>query len=231
MYRAFGKRSLDLVAACALLPVSAPLLIFTFVTLFLTGHSRPIYRQKRLGLRGREFTIYKFKTMSDARGPDGSLLEDEARLTRIGRLLRRFSLDELPQLLNIVLGDMSIVGPRPLLPEYREFYTKEQFRRHDVRPGVTGWAQVNGRQDLPFSRRLELDLYYVDHLNLLFDLRILIATIPKVFGGSGVVLGQDVDDVDDLGLSTRLRSEHLVKGTGIHDYQRQEGDLARRRGD
>jgi lipopolysaccharide/colanic/teichoic acid biosynthesis glycosyltransferase len=148
---------------------------------------RPVlFRQVRPGLAERPFEVLKFRSMSDARGPDGALLPDGERLGRFGRLLRRTSLDELPQLLNVLRGDLSLVGPRPLLMEYLPLYTPEQARRHEVKPGITGWAQVNGRNAITWERRFELDVWYVTHRSLWLDLRILALTAWKVVRREGV---------------------------------------------
>ena len=145
-----------------------------------------LFRQERPGLHGRIFTIYKFRTMSNERNENGELLPDEQRLKGVGKALRSLSLDELPQLLNVAKGEMSFIGPRPLLPEYLELYSPEQARRHEVRPGITGWAQVNGRNALNWPQRLALDVWYVDHLSFGVDLKILFLTVWKVFKKEGV---------------------------------------------
>jgi sugar transferase EpsL len=143
--------------------------------------------------------------MTDARDAQGRLLPDAERLPPFGRFLRSTSLDELPELWNVLRGDMSLVGPRPLLMQYLERYTPEQARRHDVRPGITGWAQINGRQTILFSKRLELDVWYVDHVSPSLDFKIILLSIPRAIVSQGVVLGQDVSEVDDLGLSDNVR--------------------------
>ena len=170
-----------------------------------------LFRQRRPGYQARPFTMIKFRTMTvgDTAATHHS---DADRLTSLGAWLRRYSLDELPQFWNVLKGEMSLVGPRPLLMEYLERYTPEQARRHEVKPGITGWAQVQGRQDIPFSRRLELDVWYVDHQSFWLDLRILWLTLTKMFRGSGVRPGQDVRVVDDLGLHPVTR-----KRGGVHD--------------
>lgn len=144
--------------------------------------------------------MIKFRTMKEPGKNEARYSTDSERLTALGRFLRRTSLDELPELFNVLKGEMSLVGPRPLLMQYLDRYTPEQMRRHDVRPGITGWAQVNGRQHIPFSQRLELDVWYVDHWSLRLDLQILLRTIRQAAGGSGVESGQAISDVDDLGL-------------------------------
>lgn len=148
---------------------------------------RPVwFRQARPGLAGRPFTIYKFRTMTEARDANGQLLPDAERLTKFGRFLRSTSLDELPELINVLKGDMSLVGPRPLLMQYLERYTPAQARRHEVRPGITGWAQINGRNALTWEQKFELDTWYVDHVSFHLDLKILLLTIGKVLKREGI---------------------------------------------
>ncbi len=180
------KRAFDLVAASVGLIVLAPLLGVTALAIRLALGGPVIFAQRRPGRHGRPFVLYKFRTMSGARGADGGLLPDRERLTRLGRLLRRTSLDELPELVNVIRGDMSLVGPRPLLMEYLPRYTREQARRHDVRPGITGWAQFNGRNTLPWERRFELDVWYVEHQSLRLDVWILLLTVWKAVAQVGV---------------------------------------------
>ena len=199
------KRLLDLLIAILALVVLSPLMLIVALLVRLRMGSPVLFRQVRPGWQERPFTVLKFRTMRDPRSQEELLQPDGERLTPLGRLLRRLSLDELPQLWNVVRGDMSLVGPRPLLTEYLERYTPEQHRRHQVRPGITGWAQVHGRQDIPFSKRLELDVWYVDHRNLALDMKILFRTFFRVFGGGGIHSGQDVVEVDDLGLHPRTR--------------------------
>ena len=164
------------------------------------------FRQVRPGYRAQPFTVVKFRTMKLG-DTAATQLSDAARLTSLGAFLRRHSLDELPQLWNVLTGDMSLVGPRPLLMEYLERYSREQNRRHDVKPGITGWAQVHGRQDIPFSRRLELDVWYVDHQSLKLDMMILLLTLSRTLRGAGVRSGQDVREVDDIGLHPAVRQQ------------------------
>jgi lipopolysaccharide/colanic/teichoic acid biosynthesis glycosyltransferase len=186
MTRLDGKRCLDaVVAAAALILLSPALLIIAAFALVCIG--RPlIFSQWRPGLHGRLFKLYKFRTMTEARGADGELLPDSARLGRFGRVLRSSSLDELPELWNVLKGEMSLVGPRPLLPEYLPLYTGEQSRRHEVRPGITGWAQVNGRNELGWEDRFRLDVWYVENRSLLLDLRIIRLTIANLFSRRGI---------------------------------------------
>jgi len=180
------KRVFDAVVAGVMLMLAAPLLAFT-ACLVRTDVGRPIlFRQIRPGLNGRPFVMVKFRTMRDLRDSSGQLLSNEARLTRIGRFLRSTSLDELPELWNVLRGDMSLVGPRPLLMEYLPLYTPTQLRRHEVRPGVTGWAQVNGRNTVSWEDRFQMDVWYVDNRTLWLDLRILLLTFVKVLTRSGI---------------------------------------------
>lgn len=180
------KRLVDLIlAALALLMLSVPLLILIWMVRSRLG-SPVFFRQTRPGLHGKPFEMVKFRTMTNARGADGQLLPDSERLTSFGRFLRATSLDELPELWNVVKGDMSLVGPRPLLMEYLPLYSAEQARRHDVRPGVTGWAQVNGRNALSWDEKFALDVWYVDHQSLWLDIRILWLTVRKVLIREGI---------------------------------------------
>jgi lipopolysaccharide/colanic/teichoic acid biosynthesis glycosyltransferase len=180
------KRAGDVAGAAVLLVVLSPVLAAVAVTILVTMGAPVLFRQTRTGRHGRTFPLVKFRTMTDARDGDGVLLPDAARLTRVGRTLRRTSLDELPELLNVLAGDMSLVGPRPLLPEYLDRYSPEQQRRHDVAPGITGWAQVNGRNALTWEDKFVLDVWYVDHRSLRLDAAILGRTLREVLGGHGV---------------------------------------------
>lgn len=180
------KRSFDLLVSSVLLIALAPLLLGVAV-LILVAMGRPVFfSQERPGLHGKPFRIYKFRTMSMERDVAGDLLPDAQRLTMLGTLLRRLSLDELPQLFNVLKGDMSLVGPRPLLMEYLPLYTEEQMRRHEVRPGITGWSQVKGRNALSWEDKFALDVWYVDHQSFWLDLKILGMTVLRVLSGSDV---------------------------------------------
>jgi lipopolysaccharide/colanic/teichoic acid biosynthesis glycosyltransferase len=195
------KRTFDLSASLLLLLIlGLPMLAIALLVRLFMG-SPVLFRQVRPGLNGMPFTILKYRTMTDTRGADGELLSDADRLVPLGRFLRATSLDELPELINVIKGEMSLVGPRPLRMEYLERYTPAQARRHQVRPGITGWAQVNGRQSIPFSRRLKLDVWYVDNASLWLDMRILLMTLSRTVRRSDVIHGQEVQDVDDVGLS------------------------------
>lgn len=181
-----GKRLFDFLAACVLLVFTLPLFLLVALVVRI-GIGRPVlFRQPRLGLQGRPFIFLKFRTMTDAVSLQQDPLPDEARLLPIGRILRRLSLDELPQLLNVLRGDMSLVGPRPLLPEYLPLYNTQQARRHEVRPGITGWAQINGRNAVSWEERFRLDVWYIDHRSFWLDLKILLVTVWRVFQAQGV---------------------------------------------
>ena len=180
------KRLFDLIISIlALLILIIPFLLLIWLLRRKLG-SPVLFRQVRPGLKGRPFTMFKFRTMTDERGSDGALLPDEQRLTPFGRFMRASSLDELPELWNVLKGEMSLVGPRPLLMEYLPLYTPEQSRRHEVRPGITGWAQVNGRNAISWADKFALDVWYVDHRNLWLDVRILWRTVRKVLLRDGI---------------------------------------------
>lgn len=193
------KRAIDIVVAGGLLIVLSPVYLAVYVAILVRLGTPVIFQQKRPGLHGEIFTVQKFRTMMIRSEVDGRKLTDEERIGRLGRLLRKTSLDELPQLWNVLRGDMTLVGPRPLLVEYLPQYTAEQMRRHDMRPGITGWAQVNGRNNTRFSERFKMDVWYVDNWSLTLDAVIVLKTIKRVARGSGVVTGQSVEDFDDLG--------------------------------
>ena len=187
MYKVCFKRLLDLLFVLLVLFVSSPLLLIVSVWLFFANEKNGIFFvQERPGLKGRIFKMIKFKTMTDERDKEGNLLPDEKRLTRMGRFVRSISLDELPQLFNVLKGDMSLIGPRPLLPQYLPLYSEKHAKRHGVRPGITGWAQVNGRNAISWQRKFEYDVWYVDHLSFVLDMKILFLTIKKVFIREGI---------------------------------------------
>nr|WP_305121200.1 sugar transferase [Pedobacter xinjiangensis] len=180
------KRSLDVFVAILGLVVLSPVLIVITVLLYFTTSGKPFFLQLRPGINGRIFKIIKFRSMNEKKDKKGDLLPDSMRLTSIGAFIRRTSLDEVPQLINVLKGDMSLVGPRPLLPAYLPLYNKEQRRRHEVKPGITGWAQVNGRNAISWQKKFEYDVWYVDHLSFALDMRIVCFTIYKVFKRDGV---------------------------------------------
>ena len=180
------KRGFDFCVAFTVLVMAIPVMALIAILLAASIGRPVLFRQQRPGLRAQPFMLYKFRTMSERRDANGELLDDELRLTTIGGILRRLSLDELPQLFNVVKGDMSLVGPRPLLMEYLPLYSTEQARRHDVRPGITGWAQVNGRNAVAWEARFALDVWYVEHQSFKLDLRILWLTVLRVLRSDGI---------------------------------------------
>jgi sugar transferase EpsL len=186
MHSEIGKRSFDFVFAVCACFCCVPLMFIIALLIRLTNRGEVFYRQIRPGLQGRGFTIYKFRTMTDMRDQYGQLLPDNLRLTHFGKFLRRTSLDELPELFNVLKGDMSIVGPRPLLMRYLGRYTPTQARRHEVKPGITGWAQVNGRNAITWEQKFEHDIWYVDHVSLSLDLKIIALTIWKIMKREGI---------------------------------------------
>jgi len=180
------KRIFDLLAAIILCIVLTPLFLVIAILVRSKLGAPVLFKQKRPGKNGVPFTIYKFRTMAECRSKDGKLVPDEERLTDFGRKLRESSLDELPELFNVVKGDMSLVGPRPLLMDYMEKYNEEQARRHEVRPGITGWAQINGRNAISWEEKLKFDIWYIDHWSLWLDFKILLLTIGKVWRREGI---------------------------------------------
>ena len=186
MYRSFFKRVIDFVASFLSLLIFSPLLLFCTVGLFFSNRGKPFFFQLRPGKNGKIFKIIKFKTMNDKKDVVGNLLSDDQRLTKIGKFIRKTSLDEIPQLINVVKGDMSLIGPRPLLPEYLPLYNEEQRRRHEVKPGITGWAQVNGRNAISWQKKFEYDVWYVDHISFVLDVKIFFLTLKKIFISEGI---------------------------------------------
>ena len=186
-YRGCFKRCLDfLIVFCVLFVIWPILVVIALGSHFVNKGAGAFFTQERPGRGGKIFKVIKFKSMTDKRDLMGNLLPDEERLTKIGKFIRTTSLDELPQLINVLKGDMSLIGPRPLLPQYLPLYSTEQGRRHDVRPGITGWAQVNGRNDVSWGKKFELDVWYVDHLSFWLDMKIIFLTIWKVLKRDGV---------------------------------------------
>lgn len=193
MYKCFFKRLIDfIIALCTLAFIWPILLLITIWLHFANKGAGAFFTQERPGKDGRIFRLIKFKSMTDERDTEGKLLPDAKRLTHVGKFVRATSIDELPQLINVLKGDMALIGPRPLLPQYLSLYSKEQARRHEVRPGITGWAQVNGRNAISWTKKFELDVWYVDHCSLLLDLRIIVLTVKKVFVKEGVNFGSEV---------------------------------------
>lgn len=187
MYSLCIKRFIDLIIVFCALAIIWPILLFTTIWLYFANKGAvSFFTQDRPGQHGKIFKVIKFKTMTDERDENGNLLSDEKRMTKIGKFIRSTSVDELPQLINVLKGDMALIGPRPLLPQYLPLYSKEQARRHEVRPGITGWAQVNGRNAISWKKKFELDVWYVDHCSFLLDLKIIFLTLKKVFVREGI---------------------------------------------
>lgn len=180
MYQIFGKRFLDLIVAIMAFILLSPLFFIVLILLFIANKGSPFFFQKRPGKNEKTFNIIKFKTMNDAKDNQGNLLPDAQRLTRIGGFVRKTSLDEMPQLLNVIKGDMSLIGPRPLLVSYLDLYDEVEKKRHNVRPGITGWAQVNGRNAIDWETKFKLDVYYVDNFSFGLDIKIALKTIQNV---------------------------------------------------
>ncbi|MCP1384348.1 sugar transferase [Runella salmonicolor] len=185
-YQRFLKPVIDKISAFCILLLTLPITLVVTALLYFYNQGKPFFFQLRPGQNGKIFKIIKFKTMNDRRAANGELLPDSARLTPVGRFVRQTSLDELPQLINVLKGDMSLVGPRPLLPEYLSLYSQRQQRRHEVKPGITGWAQINGRNTISWSQKFEYDIWYAEHISLGLDIKILWLTLIKVFKREGI---------------------------------------------
>ena len=213
MYKHFFKRVFDfLIALVALLLIGWLLIIVAIWLHFANKGAGAFFTQDRPGKDGKIFRVIKFKTMTDKRDAEGNLLPDADRLTKVGRFVRSTSIDELPQLINVLKGDMALIGPRPLLPQYLPLYSKEQMRRHEVRPGITGWAQVNGRNLCKLSKKFEYDVWYVDHCTMVTDIKIIWMTVMNVINRKDVGEGAgNMADVDDLHFAERIR-EMRAKG-------------------
>ena len=186
MYQLFVKRLFDFIISLSLFLVFLPVFLIIVIVLFIVNEKKPFFFQKRPGKNEKIFSVIKFKTMNDRRDNTGKLLPDYLRITKAGRFIRSTSLDEIPQLLNVLKGDMSLIGPRPLLTSYLPLYNTFQKRRHEMRPGITGWAQVNGRNSIDWNKKFELDVWYIDHCTFLLDLKIIWLTILKVFKKEGI---------------------------------------------
>lgn len=192
MYKLFVKSIFDFFAAFLGLILLSPIFIIVTIGLFFANQGRPFFFQTRPGKNESFFRIVKFKTMNDKKNSEGNLLPDAQRLTKIGSFVRKTSLDEIPQLINVLKGDMSLIGPRPLLPEYLPLYNETQTRRHEVKPGITGWAQVNGRNAISWSQKFEFDVWYVENVSFVLDCKILFLTIKKVFKREGITAENSV---------------------------------------
>lgn len=201
MYERYIKRCLDfIIVLCVLLVIWPFLLIITVLLLIFNEGAGAFFTQERPGYKGKIFKIIKFKTMNERKGPDGKLLPDVQRITKFGAIVRNLSIDELPQLFNVLKGDMAIIGPRPLLVQYLPLYSKEQARRHDVRPGITGWAQCHGRNNLTWTKKFELDVWYVDHVSFKTDCQVVFTTAMKVLKRADI----DNDNVEKKQYTTPL---------------------------
>jgi len=192
VYKLFIKRLLDFTVSLFALLLLLPVLIIIAIILFIVNKGKPFFFQSRPGKNEKIFKVIKFKTMTDKKDADGKLLPDHTRITKAGSFIRKTSLDEIPQLLNVLKGDMSLIGPRPLLVSYLPLYNALQKRRHEVRPGITGWAQVNGRNAISWEQKFEYDIWYVDHCSFLVDVKIIAKTFVKVFKSEGVDAEKDV---------------------------------------
>lgn len=192
MYKHYIKRFLDFLISLIAIIALSPLFVTIIVALFLANKGSVFFLQERPGLHNKIFKIVKFKSMTDEKDENGLLLPGEKRVTKVGKFIRKTSLDELPQLFNVLKGDMSLIGPRPLMPSYLKLYTPEQMRRHLVRPGISGWAQVNGRNAISWTKKFEYDVWYVDHISLLLDMKIIYLTIINV------IRNKDINQGDGL---------------------------------
>ena len=192
MYKIFIKLIIDFTIALFLLIVLSPIIVLTIIGLYIVNQGNPFFFQLRPGKNGQLFKIIKFKTMNDKKDIEGNLLSDEYRLTKIGAFVRKTSLDEIPQLLNVLKGDMSLIGPRPLLPEYLPLFNESQRRRHELKPGITGWAQINGRNAISWQQKFEYDTWYVDNVSFILDCKIVFLTIKKVFKREGITAENSV---------------------------------------
>jgi lipopolysaccharide/colanic/teichoic acid biosynthesis glycosyltransferase len=186
LYKLFFKRFIDLMVSFIGFIILLPIFLVVFLVLLFANNGKVFFLQSRPGLKGRIFKVIKFKTMNDRKDKSGNLLGDSERLTAIGRFIRRTSLDEIPQLINVIKGDMSLIGPRPLLKDYLPLYSEFQHNRHNVKPGITGWAQINGRNAISWQQKFEYDVWYVDHVSFLLDVKIFFLTLKKVFKPEGI---------------------------------------------
>lgn len=193
IYTIIIKRLFDFLAALIGLILISPLFLTLVIILYISNNGKPFFYQERTGKKGRIFTIIKLKTMNDKTDDNGNLLPALERVTKVGNICRKLSFDELPQLINVLKGDMSIIGPRPLLPQYLEYYNERQNKRHEVLPGITGWAQVNGRNTISWEQKFEYDVYYVEHLSFILDFKIILKTINKVINGSDINNSTEID--------------------------------------
>lgn len=202
------KRLMDVLISIILLIFLSPIILLTGILVKYKLGSPVLFKQQRPGLNGRPFYLYKFRSMNDSRDSDNKLLPDDQRLTAVGTFLRKYSLDELPQLINVLKGELSLVGPRPLLMQYLPLYTEEQAKRHLVKPGITGWAQVNGRNVISWEEKFELDVWYVNHQTLLLDIKILMLTMLKVIQSEGINQVEHVTVAPFTGTEIKEKEQH-----------------------
>jgi len=186
MYDNFFKRVIDILISCIAMLILAPVFVMVILGMIISGHRSLFFVQTRVGKNEKLFKLMKLKTMTDEKDENGHLLPDEQRLTKVGKIIRKTSLDELPQLINVIKGDMSVIGPRPLLVAYLQHYSEEQKKRHHVKPGITGWAQVNGRNAISWERKFELDVWYVNNISFLLDVKIVFLTLMKIIRSEGI---------------------------------------------
>lgn len=207
MYKGYLKNLIDLFCGFFILLLLIPVLMLLSLFVFLSMGSPIFFRQERIGKNNKPFIMYKFRTMREPKDGENRLLSDADRVTKIGAFLRKTSLDELPEIINVIKGEMSLVGPRPLLDLHLELFSEKQLKRHDVKPGMTGLAQVMGRQSLSFTQRTDLDVKYVENLSLWLDMKIIIKTILVVLGADGIKTGQKFEEVDDVGLKDLIEKK------------------------
>jgi lipopolysaccharide/colanic/teichoic acid biosynthesis glycosyltransferase len=195
MYKTVFKRLIDFIVSFLLICIASPIIIFLGIFLYFSNNGKPFFYQDRPGKNENLFKLVKFKSMNDKTDDKGELLPNHERITKVGKFIRNTSLDELPQLFNVLKGEMSLIGPRPLLPKYLPLYNETQRKRHKVRPGITGWAQINGRNAITWDKKFELDVWYVEHVSFFTDIKIILLTIKKV------LMRRDIDDQDNIGMA------------------------------
>lgn len=209
MYNKYLKRFLDLIISIFVGVIFLPIFVIVFIILFFQNSGEVFFVQTRIGKMNKKFGLMKFRSMNNKKDNLGNLLKDMDRITPFGRFIRKTSLDELPQIFNILKGDMSLVGPRPLLPEYLPYYSEYHIRRHEIKPGITGLAQIEGRNYLKFSERFNLDVHYVDNVSLKLDFKILVKTFFKIFKSSDISMGRKMSEVDDIGITKGLAKHYF----------------------